>query len=218
LLCVLPANAADMPVKAPALVPAVWSWNGFYVGVNGGYGWSRSNLQEAGGFNSGNFQGTGGLVGATFGWNWQAPRSQWVLGIEGDIDWANIKGGIPTVTSNCFTPDCHDNIRWLSTVRGRAGYAIGSLLPFVTAGAAIGSVYGQEGTPPGTGGSGTVTTLGWTAGGGLEAALGGAWSVKGEYLYVDLGRHTYFTQGAPFGATSISVRANILRLGVNYRF
>src|SRR3982751_5247634 len=33
-----PGLAADMPRKAPA--PMLFSWAGWYVGVNGGYGWA----------------------------------------------------------------------------------------------------------------------------------------------------------------------------------
>src|SRR4029078_3970774 len=41
------AVAADlpraMPAKAPAFVPVGYNWTGFYVGINGGYGWGSSN-------------------------------------------------------------------------------------------------------------------------------------------------------------------------------
>jgi outer membrane immunogenic protein len=40
------ALAADMrmPMKAPpAPIAAVFSWTGFYVGINGGWGWGRSH-------------------------------------------------------------------------------------------------------------------------------------------------------------------------------
>jgi opacity protein-like surface antigen len=68
-------------------------------------------------------------------------------------------------------------------VRGRAGYAFDRLLPFITAGLAAGNV---RATVPGFPG-GTVTSAGWTIGAGLEFAVLSNVTVKGEYLYVDLG-------------------------------
>ncbi len=42
------AMPADMPVKAPpAAVPVISNWTGFYVGVNAGYAWGRSDVTSA---------------------------------------------------------------------------------------------------------------------------------------------------------------------------
>jgi len=38
----------------------------------------------------------------------------------------------------------------------------------------------------------TDRRTGWTVGGGVEYALGCGWSIRGEYLYVDLGSWTTF--------------------------
>lgn len=45
-LTIAPAMAADMPSKAPAYLPppAVYNWTGFYVGLNGGYSWGRTDV------------------------------------------------------------------------------------------------------------------------------------------------------------------------------
>jgi outer membrane immunogenic protein len=61
-------------------------------------------------------------------------------------------------------------------------------------------------------GSGSTTKTGWTVGGGLEAAIGGPWTAKIEYLYVDLGR------GGSIAGSDASLRANVVRAGINYRF
>ena len=94
-------------------------------------------------------------------------------------------------------------------MRGRAGYAMGSLLLYGTAGLAFGELSGQT--------FGLVsenhTNLGWTAGVGAEAALYGRWSAKVEYLFVDLASSTFAITGASNG-----VSANIFRAGVNYHF
>jgi outer membrane immunogenic protein len=78
-------------------------------------------------------------------------------------------------------------------------------------------------------GSVSNTKAGWTAGGGVEAGLWGNWSIKAEYLYVDFGRIsanstnlTAFTPPISFPTNvfthSVNLKANIARLGVNYRF
>jgi outer membrane immunogenic protein len=54
---------------------------------------------------------------------------------------------------------------------------------------------------------------GWTAGGGLEVGLNRNWSVKAEYLYIDLGSENYALTRLGNDPT-----ANLLRFGVNYRF
>ena len=86
------AVAADlpraMPAKAPAYVPVGYNWTGFYLGINGGYGWGRSRWS---GFGT-SADPSGGMVGGTAGYNWQALGSPWVFGLEGDIDWSNMQG------------------------------------------------------------------------------------------------------------------------------
>ena len=61
-------------------------------------------------------------------------------------------------------------------------------------------------------------------GGGIEAALGGGWTGKVEYLHMDLGSvsgtftsTTTFPFRGTFVATS-RVTDEIMRVGVNYRF
>jgi outer membrane immunogenic protein len=204
------ANAADlrrappMPTKAapPAYVPA-FSWNGLYIGVNGGGGWgsSRSDLTQR-------TSTSGGTAGGTIGYNMQ--MGSWVLGLEADMDWSDV-GGRTTV--NC-PAGCTTRNHWLNTDRGRVGYAFGHFLPYVTGGLAVGDV---RVTAPGFAGT-DPTRVGWTAGAGVEYAITGPWSAKLEYLHVDLGR---FNCGFSCGATAtdnVSFRDDLVRGGINYRF
>src|ERR1700759_5062544 len=183
------AAAADLPPRpAPApyykaMVPPPFSWTGFYVGINGGGGFGRSAWDSTGGFNT-----SGGLVGATAGYNYQIGQA--VVGIEGDIDWANING-----TTNTFCAlGCKTSDHWLSTLPGRVGYAADRFMPFISGGLALGDI---RAATPGFAGANT-TNAGWTVGGGLEVALPGNWSAKAEYLHVDLGN---FNCGTSFGPT-----------------
>ena len=85
------AFAADMPVKAPPKPPTpVTSWTGFYLGINGGGGWGTTDHTDEFGVTTNKFRTSGGLVGGTYGANWQT--GWFVLGFEGDFDYANING------------------------------------------------------------------------------------------------------------------------------
>ncbi len=209
-----PSLAADMPRRAYKAAPAYiapFSWTGFYVGINGGYGWGKSSWTNvtAGG-TTGDFNTKGGLVGGTLGYNVQS--GSWVWGLEGDLDASWIKG---TETANCGTPGCETKDTWLGTGRGRIGYAADRWLAFITGGAAFGDI--KMTTPAST--SQSTTRIGWTLGGGVEYAFAGPWSAKIDYLYVDLGKGKCDI-GACGNANAYEAtfKANIVRLGVNYRF
>jgi outer membrane immunogenic protein len=132
-------------------------------------------------------------------------------------------------------------------VRPRAGITIDRLLLYVTGGAAFGSVKTTDSfcvapCAPIVGSqasaSGIATKVGWTAGAGAEWAITNAWSIKAEYLYVDLGSFNTFNLGpggdrALFGfgcggpnngfnncaiTTHHSYTDNVARVGFNYHF
>ena len=203
----LPSFAADMPrpaYKAPSSA-APWNWTGFYVGINGGYGWGNSSWTDpVSGATTGDFNVSGALAGGTIGYNLQT--GLWVWGLEGDIDASWIKGTDATIC-------CETKNDWLATARGRIGYAMDRWMPFLTGGAAFGDV---KMTPVGFA-SETDTRFGWTAGGGLEYAFMGAWSAKLEYLYADLGKAN--CSAATCGvATDVTFKTSIVRGGINYHF
>ena len=207
--------AADLPrpvYKAPPPVyVAPFSWTGFYVGINGGYGFGSSEWSNTG---SDTFEVNGGLVGATLGYNIQT--GNWVWGIEGDIDASWIKGSDsnPAGGGVCGgTAGCETNVPWFATVRGRVGYAWDRLLPYVTGGIAFGGI---KVTPNG-GTEVSDTNFGWTAGVGVEYAFNRAWSGKLEYLYADLGSVDCPASNCGVD-TNVDFKTNIVRVGVNYRF
>ena len=203
----LPAVAADYPLKAPP--PPIWTWTGFYIGVQAGATWSHTRWTNAAGVTSADFQGDGGIFGGTVGWNWQGPGSPWVAGIEGDWSWTGNKA----TTAPAACPICIQKINWLATVRGRLGHANGPLLFYVTGGVAFARF---SPTIPGVAGFVDYNDTGWTAGAGLEGALGGGWSLKAEYLYVDFAQSPVF-----FAPTAIVANYNhihVLRAGINYKF
>lgn len=209
---------AEMPLKAPPPPPApAWSWTGFYVGLNGGYGWNDSTGSGAcinpGGVVDGDgcsvttgnvISPDGGLFGAQAGYNWQA--GSLVAGIETDIQWADINGSgsvidpccnpVPTPASS-GTYSSTATMDWFGTTRGRIGFlATPNLLAYVTGGA----IYAEEkvsqsivfSTAPfyGYPASADTTRAGGVVGGGFEFAFNGNLSAKVEGLYYDMGTLT----------------------------
>jgi len=213
----LSATAADVrlppPPRREMIAPAplpLFDWSGFYVGINGGWGWGSSSFDFIGaGLGRTDFHASGGLIGGTIGYNYQAGLA--VFGIEADLDWARLNGSAICAGGAAV---CQIRNNWLGTARGRIGYAFDRFLPYLTAGAAFGDL---RASVPGAGTT-DVTKVGWTVGAGLEYAVNHNWSVKAEYLYVDLGK---FDCGAGCGVpppTNVRFNTNIFRAGLNYRF
>jgi outer membrane immunogenic protein len=165
MLLASPALAADLAVKSsppPAPMPApVANWTGFYVGINGGYGWNDPTVSFVGNdlttttFTCGGFGGgtcpqpagfgmNGWLAGAQLGYNWQFDQN-WLVGLETDFDGANIRGSSTSPTFNFgggasnFQAD--QKIDYFGTVRARFGFIpTGPLLIYGTGGFAYAHV------------------------------------------------------------------------------
>jgi outer membrane immunogenic protein len=227
------AAAADLPQPAPppapvAYIPAVapvYNWGGIYLGINGGYGFGTSEWTDpanlSGASSTGNFGTSGFLVGPTLGVNLQADA--FVFGIEGDFDASWMDGK----TSSTFcgavgfggAAQCETRNTWLGTLRARIGYAADRVLFYGTAGGALGDIQS------GINGLQSTTKAGWTAGAGVEVAFTDNWTARLEYLFVDLQNGTCTTAlncgvDAPGVAANDSVKfdANLIRLGVDYKF
>jgi outer membrane immunogenic protein len=209
----LPAVAADYPIKAPA---PLWSWTGFYIGVNGGGAAAGTSIHDYGGGVQ-TVQGIDGPVfGGTVGFNWQS--GIWVLGIEGDWSWADISGRQVSPGAG-FTDGTQVN--WLATLRARLGVAsLGSTLFYVTGGVAWAEV---ERTDTGPGAPATLVQAfnrtGYTVGAGAEFMVAPNWTFKGEVLFVDLGTSGLLPAAAGgFAAKTVSTDFFLFRGGVNFKF
>jgi outer membrane immunogenic protein len=222
-------------------VAPVYNWTGFYVGAHAGWVWadvdaatSSSGLAAALTPFSTSIDGDGGMLGGQIGFNYQF--SNIVIGLEADLSWTGVDGSATVapltlggaVVPGSFHTTSYD-MNWFGTVRGRLGFAANNLLLYVTGGLAFGDIDASTVTTsavPGIGvvtwaGSASDTQVGWTIGGGLEWGLGSNWSVKGEYLYYDLGDVTVTGVAAgliPTIVTNVDNTGHILRLGLNYRF
>jgi outer membrane immunogenic protein len=243
--------------KAPAVV-AVYDWTGPYIGTNLGYSFGRGSTdgnvtgtQNVSVFRTagptlvtsvttalptlpliGRADVNGFIGGGQLGYNWQ--REKWLFGLEGDIQFSNERGSGDVCTvagcpagSTVFTRDY--KLDWFGTARGRVGFLPAErILLYATGGAAYGNFSGSSWTLPLDIGTWSSLRVGWTVGAGVEAALGDNWSVKFEYLYMDLGHvagssatNTTVAGGA---TTVLSYLFNtrftdsIARVGLNYRF
>jgi outer membrane immunogenic protein len=237
----VPAVAADMPypVKAPVAPVQVFSWTGFYVGANVGFGGDKFDYpfqatqrqlqaetdplvaSTAGKFS---LTSSGFFGGGQAGYNYQY-NGGFVVGIETDFQWSGIKGrfeGNQTLNNNGVTTSAAfgtgSEVEWFGTIRGRLGYAWDRVFLYGTGGGAYGRV-NTKGNFTLTGPNGVLgqvaavsagqTQWGWTAGAGLEYAFAPQWSFKTEYLYVDLGRSTLFSTAVNDVANGFSSNSSI---------
>jgi outer membrane immunogenic protein len=238
-LAVGPAMAADLrtPVytKAPVMAP-IFSWTGFYIGLNGGYSWGRSNTDfTITGVPAGSVSQdmNGWLGGGQIGYNWQS--GTFVFGLEADIQATGQKGTFNFATATscpiiniavlpCLTGSggIEQKLPWFGTLRGRLGVTPApTWLLYVTGGLAYGEVDtnatftatttaflgGPVISSVSTTASSNTTNVGWVIGAGAEWAISGPWSAKLEYLYMDLGTvTTSFAGPGPFTLMTTSSR------------
>lgn len=223
VLAAASANAADLSRPAYAPPPPVYSWTGLYWGANIGYSWGESKYDAT-------FGGVGTLStsddidgvigGGQTGYNYQF--GAWVWGFETDIQASGQKGGATYAGILPLTTVTTDRkLEWFGTSRSRLGFLwTQNVLVYGTAGLAYGQV--KNSATITTGGVSSIATFkdvkaGYAVGGGVEAAWGGGWSVKLEYLYIDLGK-TEDTDINPFAQETWKTTDNIVRVGLNYKW
>jgi len=213
------ALAADLPQRysapAPAVYAPVFTWTGFYVGLNAGYGWQNSSdisfyntaLGTTAVLSNSN---DGGFVGgAQAGYNWQ--MGQFVFGAEADIQYADL-GGNGNWAPYYYGGSSNGN--YFGTVRARLGFAVDRALFYVTGGLAYGDVGHSI-----FGGSGTKA--GWTVGAGVEYAFTPNWTarIEGLYVNIDRGNGSGYLVGTPYYVTSSkSNDFGVIRAAINYKF
>jgi outer membrane immunogenic protein len=239
------AQAADMPLKAPP--PPAWSWSGCYIGGTvGGYRSSSTyNGVPTGDFNlpfesavipvltsisSGTFDQSGVIGGGELGCNWQA--GIFVFGLEGDVSgWHNsststVTGPDVLAPGQVFHATTSVTSNTLATGRPRIGIAANNWLFYATGGLAVANAAFSQSVfftaTRSTQAGATSTSVGWTAGGGIEYAITPNWTVKGEYLYVSLDSQTMTENNVAFPTFAQSatnkLAVSIGRFGVNYKF
>jgi len=218
-----PAAAADlgarMPYKAPPPVAAVWTWTGFYVGINGGYGWGNSRWDLLpGGLGDGKHSPDGGTIGGQIGYNWQF--GNWVVGLEAQGNWADFHGShnsplflLPSVTNRT-------KIDAFGLFTGKVGYAFNNVLVYATGGAAVQSVdYDRRFTVGGaTISTADETRWGATVGAGLEYAFTPNISAGVQYNHLFMGRKDISFAPLPNATERVRLDSDVFTGRVNYRF
>jgi outer membrane immunogenic protein len=209
------------------------------AGTDGGF----LNADFPGGLGNGQ---TGFIGGGQAGYNWQT--GAFVLGVETDFQGTTVSksfnqtgipfsgpGVPPFLVGDNLTVNGKASLDWLGTTRGRVGFVVtpdNRLMIYATGGVAYGggssnfSVFDAT-TGSVFSGSPSSTRVGWTAGAGVEYALTNNWTIRGEYLYADLGSTNFQTVGnaaaatffpGVFASAKISYNASIVRAAVNYKF
>lgn len=240
VLAIGAASAADLPSRkgppAYAPPPPAFTWDGWHIGVVGGYGGgtaSYNNTQyvyvagpgivgavapgAVGVFNYQTTRGTNGwLVGYESGYTWQFANN-FVLGYESEFSYADVR-----TDNDGWFGGMNSRLEWFGAERLRFGYAIGRFLPYITGGLSYGRVraYGADFNgglmlPTST----STWQAGWTVGAGLEYAFLDNWSIKGEYLYSSMKGPSGNAIGLPGTLRIYDGRGfdtHMARLGLNY--
>ncbi|MFG1401719.1 outer membrane protein [Xanthobacter sediminis] len=212
------ASAADLstryPVKAAVMPAPMFSWTGFYIGGNVGWGWASNSFDYTTGaltynYDVDNSNGVfGGLQG---GYNFQFANNV-VVGVEADLEFADIGQSNTLVGGPLAATITSSSVDTFGTIRGRVGYALDRFLPYFTGGAAWAntSFTGPWGV------TADGTRWGWTIGGGAEYALTNNWTVKAEYLYLDFGDKNLGYLNTDTASQGLTM--NTVKAGVNYKF
>jgi outer membrane immunogenic protein len=230
-----PASAADLaarPYKAPPPMVAIYDWSGFYIGANGGGGWSHKcwDVTNFRGpvtpFREGCHDATGGVVGGQIGYRWQS--AGWVFGLEAQGDWADLKGSNVSVFIPGWTN--HSKIEALGLFTGQVGYAWNNVLWYVKGGAAVtdDKYFGTVTTTGALFDSASETRWGGVVGTGLEFGFAPNWSVAVEYDHLFMGNRTItatsagvlagIPAGSIFRTDSIRQDVDMVTARINFRF
>ncbi len=182
----------------------------------------------------------GFIVGGQAGYNWTVSPI-WVIGVETDLSWLNLEKtlSLPAPGDATRIVTAGEKLDWFGTLRGRVGVTpVDRVLVYATGGLAYGHASLSTALTrvfaganicvlPGGGGNNcqngslSETRFGWTAGGGLEWAFIGNWTLKAEYLYFDLGNISHAMVDSRFPAVfnaTAELKGNIVRAGLNYKF
>jgi opacity protein-like surface antigen len=242
--------AAVMPTKAPVKALPVAAryvnWTGFYIGAHGGVGYDRDTIGFVGSNESAGTHFSGMLGGGQVGYNYQL-ANKFVIGVEGDASWADLKGGQTCGVANGLNPvtglpggfdpffmSCNTRLSWVATATAKLGYAWDRTLYYIKAGAAfadetvtVNCIVGPLNMPGRncnnqagaliTSISSEANRAGWTLGFGAEFALTPNWSAKAEYDYIGFGSRTGLASDGTTYLTS-STNVQLTKIGLNYRF
>ena len=230
------ALAADLPPPPPApRAPATYipvappyNWTGFYIGGNLGYGFGSGSFSDTlvPPTNFTTTSNNGFLGGGQLGVNYEF-HSGLVLGAEAMFDWlANARTTFTASNTTAGTATGTINNRWITMATGKVGFAWDRLFGYGKFGGAWVGGTSNSFTAGATPLSVSInsTSVGWTAGAGLEWAFAGNWSFRAEYDIIGLQGQSFTVPRTPatrFGGDTIEVNDRTIQMitaGLSYRF
>jgi len=222
-LTAVTASAADLPRRAPAPAPAVYtpvaSWTGCYIGGNLGGAWGSREITTNNGTFSGSNDSARFAGGGQIGCDYQT--GAWVFGIRNMFDSVDASAS-RTVQTGPFTGYSAElKNSWLDLLTGRIGYAAQpNWLLYFQGGAAWRK---NELTFFNPGGANVFdanrTRTGWTVGVGTEWKFAPNWSAFVEYNHADFGSNGGTFNSALLGPVALNAKSNadLVLFGVNWR-
>jgi outer membrane immunogenic protein len=248
MLGIASASAADLAArpttKAVPIVATAYDWSGFYVGANGGGGWSRKcwdvvpftiTNPTLGVLNFAGPEGchtaSGATAGGQIGYRWQ--QAAWVFGVEAQGNWADLSGSNPSVAPLFAGFANRSRIDAIGLFTGQVGYSWGSFLLYAKGGAAVVRDRYESFITPGFGPGvpvgfiadrGDETRWGGAIGAGAEYGIARNWSLAVEYDHLFMGTNNVrMTYDPAFIAAlnhdeRIRQDVDMVTVRVNYRF
>ena len=241
-LLTVSAFGADLgtapPVNPSPVPPPPFAWTSCYAGGHVGGSWASADMTDPAQLVQDSFLGagsttdittatttpTGFIGGGQIGCDYQF-TSAWVVGIEGAVSGSTMTGST-TVPLPLGDPGDSALVTtktdFIPSVTARIGYAIDRVLLYAKGGVAwAGDKYDVTGVFQGAGFGfeGLDTRTGWTAGGGIEWAFSGIWSVSAEYDFYQFETGTVSLSdsiNALSGPVSTKQSVQVVKVGLNF--
>jgi outer membrane immunogenic protein len=239
----LSAMAADMnkrlaPIYKAAPKVIEYTWTGCYLGVHGGYSWSRSSTDVNSSSNPivdenvGDYSSSprGDIAGGQLGCNYQF-SGNWMIGVEGE-GWRSWLKQTTTQSSDDAPTELHtlrSQNMWDAALSLRLGYAVDHVLFYAKGGGAYGSfqytfIDGADFHDFDV----NSIKFGWIVGEGIEYAFMQNWTAKIEYNHLNFGNNNVSTiiTGSALGDVagitpyrfSVKETKTIIKAGLNFKF
>jgi len=238
-LLTVSAFGADLEPLAPLPPPPPpFAWSGCFAGGHAGYGSARKDITDpiqlaqdavlgAGttvGVTTVGVSPTGAVLGGQVGCDYEF-AARWVIGLEASVSASTMKGTTTVGFPAGFPGDqglVNARTDFLPSVTARFGYDFDRVLLYVRGGAAwAGDQYTVSGSITGTAFNFQAidTRNGWVAGGGIDWAFSGPWSVNFEYDYYQFGNgNVVMTDSinAFVGQVNVKQSVQVVKLGLNF--
>jgi outer membrane immunogenic protein len=204
------AQAADLSISSQ------YDWTGFYVGLEGGYGFGNAVHSFSNGAPTDNSRPQGIIGGGFVGYNFQSGPV--LFGVEADAELANLNGSFVNLTG--ISSQGASNLKNQEDLRLRIGLPHDRFLPYLAGGLALGNARfngGPAGGPICCGYDASLT--GYTLGAGVEYAISDRIVTRLEYRYTDFGTSSGGLGPLFSGVTMpVSLQTSEIQFGLSLKF